>query len=136
MAPRNGDWRRELWALHHANIGGRSYWSSAPLRFAKRRAPNAHLLPNYDEYFIGFRDRSAFAERLRAAGIEPRTDALSGHILTIDGQIVGGWGRTFQGKKAVLRLKKLQAVTAPEKRAVGAAAKRLGEFLSVPTEIQ
>ena len=122
--------------LNHAVIEGRSYWSSAPVRFAKRRTPIAHLLPNYDEYFIGFRDRSAFAERLRAAGIEARTDALSGHILSIDGQIVGGWGRTFRGKNAVLNLKQLQALTAPEKRAVGAAARRLGEFLGVPTQIQ
>jgi winged helix DNA-binding protein len=122
--------------LHHAIIDGRSYWSSAPVRFAKRRTPTAHLLPNYDEYFIGFRDRSAFGERLRAAGIEARTDALSGHILTINGQIVGGWGRTFRGRKAVVHLKQLQVLTAPEYRAAGAAAKRLGEFLGMPTQIQ
>lgn len=122
--------------LDHAIIDGRSYWFSAPVRFAKPRTPIAHLLPNYDEYFIGFRDRSAFAERLRAAGIVARTDALSGHILAINGQIIGGWGRTFRGKKAVLHLKQLQALSAPEKRAVGAAAKRFGEFLGMPAQIQ
>jgi Winged helix DNA-binding domain len=122
--------------LDHSIIDGRSYWSSAPARIAKRRTPIAHLLPNYDEYFIGFRDRSAFAERLRAAGIEARTDALSGHILAINGQIVGGWGRTFRGKTAVLRLKQLEALSTPENRAVGAAAKRLGEFLGMPAQIQ
>jgi hypothetical protein len=117
--------------LEHELIEGRSYWFPAPARVAKRRTPIAHLLPNYDEYFIGFRDRRAFAMRLRAAGIEARTDALSGHILTINGQIVGGWGRTFRGKDAVVKLKLLQALTDPENRAVAAAAKRLGEFLGV-----
>jgi hypothetical protein len=122
--------------LHHTIIDGRSYWSSAPVPVAKRHTPLAHLLPNYDEFFIGFKDRSAFAERLRAAGIEARTDALSGHILAINGQIVGGWGRTFRGNKAVLRLKQLQALSTPENRAVGAAARRLGEFLGMPVQIQ
>jgi hypothetical protein len=117
--------------LEHEIIEGRSYWFPAPARVGKRRTPIAHLLPNYDEYFIGFRDRSAFAMRLRAAGIEARTDALSGHILSINGQIVGGWGRTFRGKDAVVKLKLLQALTDPENRAVAAAAKRLGEFLGV-----
>ena len=117
--------------LEHEIIEGRSYWFPAPARVGKPRTPIAHLLPNYDEYFIGFRDRSAFAMRLRAAGIEARTDALSGHILTINGQIVGGWGRTFRGKDAVVKLKLLQALTDPENRAVAAAAKRLGEFLGV-----
>jgi hypothetical protein len=117
--------------LEHEIIEGRSYWFPAPARVAKRRTPIAHLLPNYDEYFIGFRDRSAFAMRLRAAGIDARTDGLSGHILTINGQIVGGWGRTFRGKDAIIKMKLLQALTDPENRAVAAAAKRLGEFLGV-----
>ena len=122
--------------LQHTIIDDRSYWSSAPAPATKRHTPLAHLLPNYDEFFIGFRDRSAFAERLRAAGIEARTDALSGHILAINGQIVGGWGRTFRGRKAVIRLKQLQALTTPENRAVAATARRLGEFLGMPTQIQ
>jgi len=96
----------------------------------------AHLLPNYDEYFIGFKDRSAFSERLRAAGIEARTNALSGHILAINGQIVGGWGRTFRGKKALIDLKLLQKLTAEEKRAVGTAGRRFADFLGLPVQIQ
>ena len=122
--------------LEQQTIDGRLYRLPTPTRLAKRKTPIAHLLPNYDEYFIGFRDRGAFAERLRAAGIEARTDALSGHILAINGQIVGGWGRTFRGKKAVIRLKLLQGLTAVENRAVGTAAKRFADFLGMPVQIQ
>jgi hypothetical protein len=122
--------------LQRQSIDGRSYWFPGPARLTRRKTPIAHLLPNYDEYFIGFKDRGAFAQRLRAAGIEARTDALSGHILAIDGQIVGGWGRTFRGKKAVIRLKPLQALTGAEDRSVGTAAKRFSEFLGVPVEVE
>jgi hypothetical protein len=122
--------------LEHKAIDGRSYWFPTPTRLAKRRTPIAHLLPNYDEYFIGFKDRSAFAARLREAGIEPRTDALSGHILTINGQIVGGWGRTLRGKGAVLSLKLLQSLTALENRAVEKAATSFGEFLGIEAKVQ
>ena len=122
--------------LEQQTIDGLSYWFPTPARLAKRKTPVAHLLPNYDEYFIGFRDRGAFAQRLRAAGIEARTDALSGHILAIDGQIVGSWRRTFRGKKAVIRLKLLQALTAAEDRAVVAAASRFADFLGMPAQIQ
>jgi hypothetical protein len=122
--------------LEQQTIDGRSYWFPPPRRLARRKQPIAYLLPNYDEYFIGFKDRGAFAERLRAAGIEARTDALSGHILAIDGQIVGGWGRTLRGKKAVMRLKLLQDLTAAENRAVATATKRFSEFLGLPVQIQ
>jgi hypothetical protein len=121
--------------LEHATIDGRSYWYPPPSRLPRRRTPIAHLLPNYDEYFIGFRDRSAFAVRLRSAGIEPRIDALSGHLLAIDGQIVGGWNRTFRGKTAVIRLKLLQRLKAVETRAVAKAVENFGEFLGIEAGI-
>lgn len=122
--------------LEHEIIDGMSYWFPTATRLTKRRTPIAHLLPNYDEYFIGFRDRGAFAKRLRAAGIEARTDALSGHILAINGQIVGGWGRTLRGKEAIVRLKLLQRLTAPENRAVEQAVRDFGEFLGIESKIQ
>jgi hypothetical protein len=122
--------------LEHEIIDGRSYWFPTPTRVAKRRTPIVHLLPNYDEYFIGFKDRSAFAVRLRTAGIEPRTDALSGHILAINGQIAGGWNRTLRGTQAVLQLKLLQRLTAPEKHAVEKAATSFGDFLGIEAKIQ
>jgi hypothetical protein len=122
--------------LERQVIDDKPHWFPTPARTARRKTPLAHLLPNYDEYFIGFKDRSAFSERLRAAGIEARTNALSGHILAINGQIVGGWGRTFRGNKAIIRLKLLQKLTAEEKGAVGTAAKRFTDFLGVPVQIQ
>jgi hypothetical protein len=122
--------------LEHEIIDGRSYWFPTPTRATKRRTPIAHLLPNYDEYFIGFRDRSAFAVRLRAAGIEARTDALSGHILAINGQIIGGWNRTLRGKDAVIRLKLLQRLTVPENRAVEKAARSFADFLGIEAKVQ
>ena len=122
--------------LEQQVIDGKPHWFPTPARPARRKTPMAHLLPNYDEYFIGFKDRSAFSERLRAAGIKARTDALSGHILAINGQIVGRWGRTFRGEKAVVHLKLLQKLTAEEKRSVGTTAKRFGGFLGMPLEIK
>jgi hypothetical protein len=122
--------------LEHEIIDGRSYWFPTPTRVAKRRTPIVHLLPNYDEYFIGLKDRSAFSTRLGKARIEVRMDALQGHILTINGQIVGGWNRTLRGKDVVVHLKLLQRLTAPETRAVEKAARSFGEFLGIEAKIQ
>ena len=55
--------------LEPIDVGGRPFWMSAGAK-APPRKPCAHLLPNYDEYFIGFVDRSAIgrAARQRGAG--------------------------------------------------------------------
>jgi len=122
--------------LGHESIEGRSYWFPAAQRTVRIASSLAHLLPNYDEYFIGLKDRSAFSARLKAAGVEARTDGLSGHLLLMDGQIVGGWRRTLARRTVVVEPRLLIPLRAAERRAVGVAAQRLSDFLALPVEIR
>jgi hypothetical protein len=121
--------------LEHQSVEGRSYWFPAERR-VRISSATAHLLPNYDEYFIGFKNRSAFSARLNASGVEERTSALSGHILAINGQIVGGWTRTLVGGKVVVQPNLLLRLSEIERRAAGVAARKLGRFLGLPAEIR
>ena len=93
------------------------------------------LLPNYDEFFVGLKDRTAFGTRLASMGVRPRTSALSGHALTVDGQIVGGWTRTMARGKVVIRPTPQIRLSEAERRAVGAAAQRFARFLDLPAEV-
>jgi hypothetical protein len=121
--------------LEHETIEGRSYWSPAARRSPRISSPLVHLLPNFDEYFIGLKDRSALAARLKASGIKPRTTLLAGYFLAVNGQMVGGWRRTFVGRKVVVEPKPLIRLSESERRAVGVAARKLGRFLELPVEI-
>ena len=115
--------------LRQESIGGQTYWSGVAEHRVRFSAPLTHLLPNYDEFFVGFRDRSAFGARLESSGIKPRTSALSGHALVINGQIVGGWRRTLTPRGVVVEPKPLLQLSESERRGVAAAAQRLGRFL-------
>jgi hypothetical protein len=122
--------------LQHESIDGRSHWLPAAERPARISRPVAHLLPNYDEYFVGLKDRSAFGARLESSGVSPRTSALSGHALVVNGQIVGGWRRTLVGRTVVIEPQPEVRLSEAERRAVGTAARRVGRFLALPVEIQ
>jgi hypothetical protein len=122
--------------LEHASIDGRSYWSAPGYRARRTSSVLAHLLPNYDEYFIGLKNRSAFVARLRASRVKARTDGLSGNVLIVDGQIVGGWRRTLAKGTAVIELRLLIRLREAERRAVAAAVKRFGDFLKLPAKIR
>jgi hypothetical protein len=121
--------------LEHESIEGRSYWSP-PERRVRIPSPLAHLLPNYDEYFVGYRDRSAFGTRLVSSGVKPRTSALSGHALVVNGQIVGGWTRTLVGRTLVVQPKPLIQLSEAERRAVGVTAGKFGRFLGLPARVR
>ena len=72
-------------------------------------------------------------QRLRKAGVEARTDALSGNILAINGQVIGGWRRVMTTREAIVNIKLLVEPTASERRAIEARVTQFGEFMGVRT---
>jgi hypothetical protein len=117
--------------LRHESIDGKSYWCPDARRVARTSAPLVHLLPNYDEYIVSLKDRSAYGARLQSSGVKPRASALSGNALVINGQIVGGWRRTLVGRGIVMEPRPLIRLSETERRAVGVAARKFGRFLDL-----
>lgn len=118
------------------SIEGRSYSFPAAKRRVRIPSSLVHLLPNYDEYFVGLKDRSAFGARLESSGVKPRTSALSGNALVVNGQIVGGWRRTLVGRTVIIEPTSLIRLSEAERRAVESTAEKLSRFLALPVEIQ
>lgn len=132
-----GDARRAIEiadrSLAREVVDGREFHAARRTPRAARRVRIAHLLPNYDEYFIGFKDRSAFAERLGAMPTEPQFDGVWGHGLFVDGQIVGAWRRAPDASDVVLR--PLVRLTPAERDLVRQAGRRFERFLGNPVNI-
>jgi hypothetical protein len=120
-------------ALAHEVLDGRKYHSARHTPRAARSVRIAHFLPNYDEYFIGFKDRSAFAERLGGIATQAPFDGVWGHALFVDGQIVGGWRRAPDASDIELSL--LLRLTAAERDLVLRAGRRFEQFLGTPVHV-
>jgi len=54
-----------------------------------------------------------------------------GHILVIDGRVVGTWRRTLTKDTVVIETSTFEELTTPEKEALAAAAERFGAFLGL-----
>ena len=91
-------------------------------------APTAYLLSVYDEYIIGYADRSLIAAPEIAAKLFTMGNALTA-VVVVDGQIVGTWRRILQKEAVVVTIDYWSHLTKPQLRAVAAAAQRYGEFL-------
>lgn len=120
--------------LTSITIAGVAHWqprdSQAPPHL---RAPVAHLLPNYDEYSVGFRDRAAYYQRQQRAGIDARQDALSGHMLAVNGQAVGGWRKQADRGGVVVAIETAVPLKPAEEKAVQRAVDHFGRFWGVAT---
>jgi hypothetical protein len=116
-------------------IRGKSYWFPASMKTAQVKSPLAHLLPNYDEYFIGFKDRDDIGEVVRNARVHMSNAAFLAHVISLDGQLVGGWKRTLEKKKVNVALNPVVKITRDQKQAVLDAAERFGKFLDLPVKV-
>ena len=112
-------------------IDDRTYWFDSSISPVKEKSPTAHLLPNYDEYFIGFKDRSAIGAAVRQAGIIGDDSAFLAHVIVLDGQLVGGWKRTLKKNAVQVEMTLVIDLTKAQERAVEEAASRYGEFLQL-----
>ena len=121
--------------LAHETIDGTDYWftDDAP---APGGAGSAHLLPNYDEYFIGFRDRSALQGRVAASKIDVPAGVFLTHVVVVDGELVGGWKRSVVGGTVIVEVRLVVDVPRRAMSQVHAQVKRYGEFLGMPVEVE
>jgi winged helix DNA-binding protein len=115
---------------------GKSYWEgSSPIR-PTAKAPTGHLLPNYDEFLVGYRDHSPnFLGRLRAMPAPPNP-VLGRHIAVVDGQVVGGWRSAIEQKTLRIEARLLVSLAPAERACLQSAAERYGRFIGVPVELR
>lgn len=114
-------------------LGDCTYWSLASQTSRRRSSsaaasstPTAWLMPNFDEYYIAYKDRDGNAGRPEVA-----------HLLTIDGRLAGTWRRTFapRMRTAGVELRTARTLTKAERAAVDDAIARYSAFLGVPVTL-
>ena len=96
-------------------------------------SPVVHLLPNYDEYIIAYKDRRPFAQ-LQLDNTPTYAD-LSYHFVTLDGQLVGGWKRGSASKACTVELNLFKKLSSAQQKELENAAKRLESFLRLPVAL-
>jgi hypothetical protein len=114
--------------LQHETLKGDEYCFSSSALPIKLTSPPAYLLSVYDEYIIGYADRSLIAVSEIAAKLFTMGNALTA-VVVVDGQIVGTWRRSIEKQTVVITIDYLTRLTKPQLRTVDAAAQRYGAFL-------
>lgn len=111
-----------------AVVEGQTYWFAGDPLSPRPPSPTAYLVSIYDEYTIGYKDRSAIGSPAVSEILVGMGNALQ-NVIILDGQIVGTWRREIRKDAAVVELSLLRLLTESEKLAVVAAADNYGEFL-------
>jgi hypothetical protein len=123
--------------LTHEVVDDQTYWfspSTLSTPPAKELAQAAYLLPNFDEYTVGYTDRSAVFDMSLAHKLDARSNSLLSYIMVLNGQVVGTWKRTIQKNAVIITPNLFTPLNWDETRAFAATANRFGAFLDLPVQ--
>jgi hypothetical protein len=118
-------------ALQQETHGSSTYWFAASAAPRRATGPQAHLLPNYDEYTVGYADRSPVIALEDLPRLRARDDSIFTNVVLLDGLIVGTWGRTLGTRDVRITVNRLRPQEADEVAAIETAATRYGAFLAL-----
>jgi hypothetical protein len=113
-------------------IDGRNYWMSHTAPEPRFPRGTAYLLPNYDEYIVGYTDRSAIFDSAHVRHLDARHSPFFQNTIVHSGRIIGRWKRTVGKESLGFDAKLFIEPRKAEIRALGLAAKRLAKFTGLP----
>ncbi|HEV8574299.1 MAG TPA: winged helix DNA-binding domain-containing protein [Dehalococcoidia bacterium] len=117
------------------DIGDKEYWFAPSRATARVNDPTIHLLPNYDEYLIAYRDHSASLSAPLQTGFTAMFDMLARHIVVLNGRVIGGWRRTVEKNAVCIETTLLAPLNGEQEEALRVAAERYARFLGMPVTV-
>lgn len=112
----------------------------------ERRTENGedvYLLPAFDEYLVGYKDRSAMlsdknTQKMLKSGkiFFSHSNGIFLPTVIIDGQVMGTWKRALEKGKSTVRLKPFARFTAEQIRGIKDAVGKYSTFLGTDLELR
>lgn len=116
----------DLWAAADADL-------EEPTSAERRSfAASVHALPGFDEYYLGYSDRSAIIEREREDLVVPGGNGVFKPTIISAGRVVGTWRRSTTKAGVKVEAVPFTTLTASERRGFERSARSYARFLGIP----
>jgi hypothetical protein len=113
-------------------VNDQTYWMSPDISAIQDKSPMTYLLPGFDEYLLGYKDRTAVLETIHSQKITPGNNGVFNPTIVIDGRVAGTWKRTFKKDTVIIETSPFASLNEAETRALTLAAERYGAFVNMP----
>jgi hypothetical protein len=121
--------------LTQEKLGSAVYWRLRNFSTPSDTERAAYLLPGFDEFVLGYKDRSALVDHQRDARLAS-SNGIFWPTVVIDGRVVGTWKRLLKKKELVVTARPFASFNKADKNAFAIAAERYGLFLGRRVELK
>ena len=115
--------------LHEEILGSTSLFAARDAATAPHTARSVHLLPGFDEYLLGYTDRSLALDAAHANLIVPGSNGMFMPTIVAGGRVVGKWKVAKSAKGATVVPQPFASLSERDSRALALASKRYVQFV-------
>ena len=118
--------------LERLDVDGVTHYHRPGLEPAR---PGVHALPGFDEFVLGYQDRSAQLSPEHATTIVPGGNGMFLSTIVVNGEIVGTWRRTASTRQVSVEVVPFVTLSRAAGAGMAREVKRYGHYLGRPTVI-
>jgi hypothetical protein len=114
--------------LDSITINKQIYW--IPKSSTISASSGGYLLPGFDEFILGYKNRSAVLEPAHIALIVPGNNGMFKPTIIIHGQVVGTWSKSVKAKQINIELQPFRALSHIDLALLDEPMQKLGVFFN------
>jgi len=118
--------------LRSDTVGGKTYWRSLKIPSVPDNAPTLYLLPGFDEYLLGYKDRRDVLDPKYAKQVCPGGNGVFMPTIVSEGRVIGIWRRAFKKGSVIITPQPFSSLSDEEHVAFAKAAQGYADFLGMP----
>lgn len=117
--------------LRREIVNEQTYWMCPDTPSVVEEPLTAYLLPGFDEYLLGYTDRSTVLESGYTSRIVPGNNGMFMPTVIINGRVAGIWKRTIKKDMVAIILSPFASFSQVESHAINLAAKGYARFVGL-----
>jgi len=121
--------------LIRESINGIDYWVSENIHEVKSNIPDVFLLPGFDEYMLGYKDRSAIIDNQHVKHVFASGNAIFKNTIVINGKVEGTWSRAIKKNEVIIETYLFPGLKKTYSKELKKEAERFGKFLGMETRV-
>jgi Winged helix DNA-binding domain len=112
-------------------VDTRVYWMAQDVPAVRSVSPNAFLLPGFDEFLLGYRDRSAALDPRDAQKVHPGGNGMFSPTIVLYGRVAGTWKRTLKRDAVAIEASPFSPLSKADKQKLATVVESYGNFLDM-----
>lgn len=113
------------------SIAGVNYWGPIEKNSEASASSPVHLLPAFDEYLLGYKDRSAVLDAAHSGKVNPGNNGVFMQTVIIQGRVCATWKRVLRKNSVAMTVHPFAPLRKSDRTALQSAAEHHARFLGV-----